>query len=91
MLQILVLIPILGSIVIATIPITHTSVKRLGLFVSLVTFWLTIYLYAGFDQSIIGLQGQSFDPLSLNFAIDGISLPFIILTGFLTPIVLLAS
>lgn len=92
MLTLLVLVPLLGSIVAATVDLSTPSVKRVGLVTSLITFWVSLVIYASFDTGTIGYQAHpAYDPLGLTLAIDGISLPFIMLTAFLTPIVLLAS
>ena len=84
----LVIVPLLGALAIAVMPIGHSATKRLGLLVSLATLWLSLYTYATFD---VGYPAPQSYVGSFGLALDGISLPFVVLTGFLTPVVLLAS
>ena len=88
----LILIPLIGSIVIGFFPGTLSNQQtRLGAIVfSAVSFGLTILLATRFDLMQGGLQMQEFMPwlpdLGLNYslAVDGLSLPLIALTNFLT-------
>ena len=88
----LILIPLIGSIVIGFFPVTLSNQQtRLGAIVfSAVSFGLTILLATRFDLMQGGLQMQEFMPwlpdLGLNYslAVDGLSLPLIALTNFLT-------
>lgn len=82
----LVILPLVGSLAVVSIS-KPQYVKQLGIAIALATFWDSLYVYAQFDQGVAGYQAHD----SLGFAVDGISLPFILLTGFLTPVVLLAS
>ncbi len=74
-----------------------TAHRALGLLGTLVTFALTLFAFGAFDVSLAGLQ------LVDNFAwipalgarwtlgVDGISMPLVLLTGFLTPLVFISS
>ena len=73
----------------------NITIKYVALFTSLVNFFLSIYLWLSFDQSssefqfveerewIIGL-------INYKVGIDGISILFIILTSFITPLCIIA-
>lgn len=92
----LILIPLIGSLVICFIPREkNTLIKSIGLYTSLITFILSLYLWIVFDNSTMDFQFISniywlpYYNLNLSLGIDGISLFFIILTTFLIPICLL--
>ncbi|ODN72657.1 hypothetical protein L202_08491, partial [Cryptococcus amylolentus CBS 6039] len=99
MLTALILIPLLGSIIL--LPINDTTsfgadrVKKIALIFSLITFILSIVMWGEFDSSATGFQFvQEFNTLSfchLNVGIDGISLYFVLLTTFITPLCLLSN
>ena len=73
----------------------NITIKYVALFTSLVNFFLSIYLWLSFDQTssefqfveerewIIGL-------INYKVGIDGISILFIILTSFITPLCIIA-
>ena len=71
--------------------------KKLALGVSLATFLVSLGLYAGFDSSTAEFQFVERAAWLPTFGVeyflgvDGISLPFVILTTLLTPICILAS
>jgi len=99
MIPLLILIPIIGSL--CLIPITEnskdsqTKMKNIALSTSLINFFISIILWAKFDSSTNQIQFvYEYSQLSfchLNLGIDGISLYFILLTTFLTPIALLSN
>ncbi len=70
--------------------------RQISLFTTLVTFGLTLFAWAQFDPSAAGFQ---FDEnhawlggnIRYHLGVDGISLPFVILTAFLMPLCILAS
>ena len=71
------------------------TVKYVALFTSLVTFFLSIYLWILFDQSTsefqfvedrIWIKGL----INYKVGIDGISVLFIILTAFITPLCIIS-
>ncbi|MDZ4740789.1 MAG: NADH-quinone oxidoreductase subunit M [Alphaproteobacteria bacterium] len=70
--------------------------RQISLFATLVTFGLTLVAWAQFDPSFSGFQ---FDEnyawlggtIRYHLGVDGISLPFVILTAFLMPLCILAS
>jgi len=99
MLTALLLIPIFGSL--ALLPISEesqagvTRIKQIALAVSMVNFIVSIVLWGEFDSSSLQYQFvQEFNTVSfchLHIGIDGISLYFVLLTTFITPICLLSN
>ncbi len=71
--------------------------KMLAIWVSSFTFVVSLFLYFGFDPNIVGYQfEENFDwiagsGISYHLGVDGISMPFILLATFLTPLSILAS
>ena len=97
MLSLLLLIPIIGSIFLLFVtdgPSGEKS-KKIALVTSLINLILSIYLWIQFDSSISQYQFvYSFKELSfchLNIGVDGLSIYFVLLTTFITPIALLSN
>jgi len=90
----LILLPLLGAIFIffsRSKSNTHLTSKYLALFVSFANFILSLYLWYLFDPSTAEfqfLEEQSWIKGFINYkvGIDGISILFIILTAFITPL-----
>ena len=99
MLSLLLLIPILGSILLLPIPEdsieNQQRMKKIALFTSLITFVLSMYLWIQFDSSTSQYQFvYEFNQLSFchfNIGLDGISIYFVLLTTFVTPVALLSN
>lgn len=99
MLSALLLIPIIGSLIL--LPISEESVtgltrmKQFALITAMINFILSIILWGEFDSSSVQYQFvQEYNTLSfchLNLGVDGISLYFVLLTTFITPICILAN
>lgn len=97
MLTALLLIPIIGTLVI--LPMSEetnsTKIKQIGLIRSLINFILSIIIWGEFDSSSLQYQFvQEFNTLDfchLHIGIDGISLYFVLLTTFITPLCLLSN
>ena len=93
----LLLIPIIGSIFILPIneELHATRIKQIALITSLINFILSIILWGEFDSSSLQFQFvQEFNNLDFchfHIGIDGISLYFVLLTTFITPICLVAN
>ena len=71
------------------------TVKYVALFTSLVNFFLSIYLWILFDQSTSEFQFVEDrvwikDLINYKVGIDGISILFIILTTFITPLCIIS-
>ena len=99
LLSIIVWLPILGGIAVLLSGDKGdaSGVRVLSLVISIVTFVLSLGLYAGFDSSTSAMQFveeaawiPSFD-INYHFGIDGFSMPLIILTTFTTILVVLAG
>ena len=98
MLTLLILIPLLGSLIILPMSDTlesHSQMKKIALSTSLINFFISLFIWYHFDSSTSQYQFVSeFNQLNfchLNFGIDGISLYFVLLTTFVTPIALLSN
>ena len=99
MITLLLLIPILGSLLL--IPIKEDSIqnksrmKTIAISTSLLNFLISIFIWLEFDSSTTQYQFvYEFNQLSFchfNVGIDGISLYFVLLTTFVTPIALLSN
>nr|AWB36235.1 NADH dehydrogenase subunit 4 [Lactarius sp. (in: basidiomycete fungi)] len=99
MLSLLLLIPIIGSLLLLTIPEDSIKnkirMKRITLITMLINFIISIYIWLEFDSSTSQYQFvYEFIELSychLNIGIDGISLYFVLLTTFISPIAVLSN
>ena len=99
MLSLLLLIPIIGSLLLLTIPEDSIEnkirMKRITLTTMLINFIISIYIWLEFDSSTSQYQFvYEFIELSychLNIGIDGISLYFVLLTTFVSPIAVLSN
>ena len=94
MLSLLLIIPIIGSILLLLVT-DNEKAKKIALATSLINLIVSIYLWVQFDSSTSQYQFvYSFKELSychLNIGVDGISIYFVLLTTFITPIALLAN
>ena len=99
MLTLLLLLPVLGCIIL--LPITEDSVnnqikmKNISILILLINFLISIFLWLNFDSSITEYQFVSeFNKVSFchfNIGVDSISLYFVLLTCFITPLALLSN
>ncbi len=98
-LSVLVWLPIAGAIAVLLLgsgPRAQLG-KHVALATSILTFVLSIPLYTGFDASTAAMQFVENVPWIRRFeayyglGVDGISMPLILLTTFLTPIVVIAG
>ena len=100
----LLLIPIIGAIIIAIYPLKEiknenldrtSTIKKIALITSIINFILSLYLWIEFDSSSNQYQFlYNFDSLNFchfNLGIDGISLYFVLLTTFLTPLAIFSN
>ena len=103
-LLLLIMTPILGIILILGLPsqqlrtIWNKNIdKEIALIFSLITFWISIYVWIKFDngnpefQMVQKLDWMPLSGTTFLLGIDGISLVFILLTTLLIPICLLSS
>ena len=76
---------------------SHLLIKKLALFFSILTFYISLFLWIFFEKSSFFFQWLVYKNwlsfLGINFilGLDGISLFFILLTTFLIPICILAG
>ena len=99
-LSVVVFLPLVGALFIFVLRGDDAAVARnaryVALWTTLATFLVSLFLISGFDRGNPEFQFVENRPwLSGTFryhlGIDGISLPFVILTTFLMPIAILAS
>ena len=99
MLTSLILIPIIGSLLILLIQENtdqgKKEMKQIALITSLINFFVSLFIWYQFDSNTTQYQFVSeFNQLKfchLNFGVDGISIYFVLLTTFVTPIALLSN
>ena len=98
LLTLIVFTPLAGALVLALLPREHDAgLRRAALVFSLVPLALSLWLLARFDAADAGFQlveRASWIPAwgaSYHLGVDGVSLFLVVLTTFLTPIVLLDS
>ncbi len=99
MLSLLLLLPIIGSLLLLTIPENSVEnkirMKRITLITMLINFILSIYIWLEFDSSTNQYQFVyefiNLNYCHLNIGIDGISLYFVLLTTFISPIAVLSN
>ena len=94
MLTLLILIPILSAFVIL-FQDNESRMKKLALQASLLNFLISVYLWVQFDSSVTHYQFtydfKELTYLDFNIGVDGISIYFVLLTTFLTPVALLSN
>ena len=91
----LIWIPILMGIIVLLLGEKRSEFSyQFALLISSVLFFLSIYMYFLFDNSLSGFQFEHKVPwierfnINYHVGIDGISLPLVMLTALLTPIVI---
>src|SRR5690242_12078659 len=97
-LSLVVWLPILGGIAVMLLGTERAQLgKQLALGVSIITFALSVPLWTGFDVSSAAMQFVENVPwierfgASYALGVDGISMPLVLLTTFLTPFVVVAG
>jgi len=97
LLSLVIWLPILGGLIVLVNGDDNIWARPLSLLMSLLTFAVSLALYAGFDLSTHEMQFveqtvwiSSYD-INYHLGIDGFSLPLIILTAFSTVIVVVAG
>lgn len=98
LLSLLIWVPILGGIAVLLVArLGDNAVRWASLAVAIVTFLLSIPLYTSFDFTTAQMQFVEFAPwieaLSVNYhlGVDGIAVPLILLTTFMTVLVIVAG
>jgi NADH-ubiquinone oxidoreductase chain 4 len=94
MITLLLFIPTLGSLMLLPLK-DKILMKNLALIISLINLFISILMWVEFDSSTTQYQFvYEFNQLNFfhfNVGIDGISLYFVLLTTFVTPIALLSN
>jgi len=99
LLSLVIWTPIVGGLLVMLIGSGRTGLeaKVLALLVSILTFAISIPLYTGFEAGSYQMQFTEWAPwiesFSINYSlgVDGISMPLIVLTTFMTVIVVIAG
>ena len=99
MLSLLILIPIIGSLLILPLQEDFNNnknkIKTIALTTSIINFSISVFLWLEFDSNTNQYQFLTeFDYLPIGhliFGVDGISLYFVLLTTFITPIAILSN
>ncbi|MBF0176745.1 MAG: NADH-quinone oxidoreductase subunit M [Magnetococcales bacterium] len=97
MLSLVTFLPLAGAVAILLVIRSDASARLTALGLSLVTFLLSLRLYADFDTTTAAfqfLEEYAWLPglgITYRMGVDGISLPLVLLTTLLTPICILAS
>ena len=95
MISLLLLIPIIGSLLLLPINEDELKMKQIALTTSLINLFISLFMWYQFDSNITQYQFVSdFSYLNLyhlNFGVDSISIYFVLLTTFVTPIALLSN
>ena len=99
MLTLLLLTPIIGSLFILSIQEntlnSNSKMRTIAITTSLINLLISIFLWLNFDSNTTQFQFVSeFDYLTfghLDFGVDGISLYFVLLTTFITPIAIISN
>src|SRR5512145_712114 len=97
-LSVLVWLPIAAGVLLLLVGDRNASLARwIALAASLVNFAVSVILWGDFDPSVATMQFVELQPWIGAFnawyslGIDGISLPLIVLTAFITPLVVIAG
>ncbi len=99
-LGIITFIPIIGALFIATIrgeeKIVDRNARYVALWTTAVVFSVSLWVLFSFDPAVAGFQFEVSRPwlgsnINYHMGVDGISILFVILTTFLTPLCILAS
>jgi NADH-quinone oxidoreductase subunit M len=98
LLSLILFLPLVGALVLLGFPSQrHTAIRVCALVVMLLTFAVSLILYIVFDAALPQMQFAERAPwidtfgIYYHIGVDGISLPLVLLTTFLSPIALLEA
>ena len=100
-LTVLTFLPLVGMLFLLLIrgddDLVMRNSRNVALWVSGFTFMVALFVFWHFDPSISGYQFEdrgewlAADGIGYHMGVDGISMPFVVLSTFLTPLAILAS
>ncbi len=99
-LSVVTFLPAFGALIIALMPaesaIAKRNLRNVALFVTVLTFLISLKIWFDFDPKAAGFQMVEKTPwigdfMSYHLGVDGISMLFVILTTFLMPFCIVAS
>jgi NADH-quinone oxidoreductase subunit M len=96
LLSIVMFMPLVGAIIIGFLnPEAKGNVRWVALWTTLITFAISLIIWARFDPTNAGFQFVEqrgwLDTMQFRLGVDGISMLFVILTTFLMPLVVMQS
>ena len=100
LLTLITFLPLIGALILVAFlrgsdAMAQLNAKRLALLVTTATFLLSLAVLSGFDPSNPDFQfveeGEWMAGLTYKMGIDGLSLPFVMLTTFMFPLTIYAS
>jgi NADH-ubiquinone oxidoreductase chain 4 len=96
LIYLLVFLPLLGIILLSSINRNKiNNIKTFSLFIAILNLCVSLLIYILFDNSNVDYQFiqeiTEINGLNIYIGIDGISIYFILLTTFITPIVILSN
>ncbi len=100
LLTLITFLPLIGALILVAFlrgqdAMAQLNAKRLALLVTTATFLLSLAVLSGFDPSNPDFQfveeGEWMAGLSYKMGVDGLSLPFVMLTTFMFPLTIYAS
>ena len=98
LLSLLIFLPIVGGLVVLALGSDRAPAARaVALLVSVATLVFSVPLYTGFDSATASMQFEEILPwidafnIHYRLGVDGISMPLILLTTFITVLVILAA
>ena len=88
-------LPLLGALLRGEDESSFRNARFIALWTTLVTFGLSLLLWRDFDPTTAQFQFIEhrawLGEISFRMGVDGISIPFVLLTAFLMPLCILAS
>lgn len=88
-------VPLKELVKMSTIKQQDSNLKKIAIITSFINFIISIFLWVQFDSNYIGAQFvstiTSLEFIQFKLGVDGISIFFVLLTTFITPIALLSS
>lgn len=97
MLILLLIIPLIGSLLLLPMkdtPESKSTLRSVALITSLINLIVSLILWIQFDSTTVQYQfveDFGYNSLSLNLGVDSISLYFVLLTTFITPVCILSN